>query len=199
MRTVNQQRFEARRRQIREAALACFKRAGFHQTSMADICAEAGMSPGNLYRYFDSKEAIIETICEHDRLEVMSRIAAIGGRQDFFDAMLTVAAAAMTEGAEREKSRFACEVLAEAMRNERVAAIVRRHNAALLEMCTQAIAHAQAMGQVDPGLDARLAALLLMGTAEGLGIRLMLHPDVDGAGAIDAFRLHVARFLGLGR
>ena len=47
-----------------KAAKVCFVRSGFQGTSMQQICAEAGMSPGALYRYFPSKEAIIKAICE---------------------------------------------------------------------------------------------------------------------------------------
>jgi AcrR family transcriptional regulator len=50
---------EDRRSEILEAARRCVARSGFHQTSMHDICTEAGMSPGNLYRYFPSKEAAL--------------------------------------------------------------------------------------------------------------------------------------------
>ena len=45
------------------AAQRCFVRSGFHGASMQDICAEAGMSPGNLYRYFPSKEALDRRHC----------------------------------------------------------------------------------------------------------------------------------------
>ena len=48
--------------------MACFARSGFHKASMQDICAEAGMSAGNLYRYFRSKEAIIAAIAEAERV-----------------------------------------------------------------------------------------------------------------------------------
>ena len=41
-----------RRSEILAAAQRCFVRSGFHGASMQDICNEAGMSPGNLYRYF---------------------------------------------------------------------------------------------------------------------------------------------------
>ena len=46
-----------RRARILDAAERCFVRSGFHRTTMQDVAAEAGMSPGNLYRYFASKEA----------------------------------------------------------------------------------------------------------------------------------------------
>jgi AcrR family transcriptional regulator len=50
---------ELRRQQILDAAAACFSRRGFHQTTMHDICGEAELSPGAVYRYFSSKEEII--------------------------------------------------------------------------------------------------------------------------------------------
>jgi AcrR family transcriptional regulator len=49
-----------RREHILDAAERCFARAGFHRTTMHDICREAGVSPGALYVYFDSKEALFE-------------------------------------------------------------------------------------------------------------------------------------------
>ena len=48
----------ARRDQIVAAALACFARTGYHATTMADVAAQAGVSKGTPYLYFDSKEAL---------------------------------------------------------------------------------------------------------------------------------------------
>lgn len=53
---VSDAHLEARREQILDAAEACFSREGFHQTSMQDICREAELSPGAVYRHFSSKE-----------------------------------------------------------------------------------------------------------------------------------------------
>ena len=63
------ERRDQQTQRILEAAKTCFVRSGFQGASMQQICAEAGMSPGALYRYFSSKEAIIEAICEADRAE----------------------------------------------------------------------------------------------------------------------------------
>jgi AcrR family transcriptional regulator len=52
---VTEAHLEARRQQILDAALACFSRRGFHQSTMQDICQEAELSPGAVYRYFRSK------------------------------------------------------------------------------------------------------------------------------------------------
>ena len=75
-RAANVQRQSDRRDEILDAAQRCFVRNGFHQTSMQQICAEAGMSPGNLYRYFPSKESLIAGIAERDRAEVAQSFAA---------------------------------------------------------------------------------------------------------------------------
>src|SRR6266508_1793755 len=56
----------ARRQQIIDAAYRCFARKGFHQTTMRDIYAEANLSPGAVYHYFDSKDAIIQASFEFD-------------------------------------------------------------------------------------------------------------------------------------
>ena len=49
---------EERKAQIYEAALACFSRKGYHQTTMDDIVAESGLSKGSLYWYFKSKKEL---------------------------------------------------------------------------------------------------------------------------------------------
>src|SRR5690242_15568423 len=91
MRTANAQRQSDRRTEILDAAERCFARAGFHQASMQDICSEAGMSPGNLYRYFPSKEALIAGICERNRAEAAASFARVGQAADFFDALAQLA------------------------------------------------------------------------------------------------------------
>ena len=50
---------EARAR-ILEVAEEHFRRIGYHKTSVADIASELGMSPANVYRFFPSRDAIID-------------------------------------------------------------------------------------------------------------------------------------------
>ncbi|MBP0461685.1 TetR/AcrR family transcriptional regulator [Streptomyces montanisoli] len=56
---ITAERRAANRSAIVAAARRCFSRDGFHQTSMPDIAAEAGVSVGAPYRYFAGKEEII--------------------------------------------------------------------------------------------------------------------------------------------
>jgi AcrR family transcriptional regulator len=47
---------DERRAQIIQAALTCFIRKGYNNTTMDDIVAESGLSKGTLYWYFESKD-----------------------------------------------------------------------------------------------------------------------------------------------
>jgi AcrR family transcriptional regulator len=49
---------EERKAQIYQAALTCFSRKGYHQTTMDDIVAESGLSKGTLYWYFEGKKEL---------------------------------------------------------------------------------------------------------------------------------------------
>jgi AcrR family transcriptional regulator len=64
---VTEAHLEARRSQILDAAWTCFALKGYHQATMQDICQESGLSPGAIYRYFESKEAILKAINERSQ------------------------------------------------------------------------------------------------------------------------------------
>jgi AcrR family transcriptional regulator len=51
------------RARIMDTAEALFRRLGYAKTAVADIAAELKMSPANVYRFFSSKNAIVEAIC----------------------------------------------------------------------------------------------------------------------------------------
>src|SRR5436853_7463909 len=59
-----------RRTQILDAAVACFAKRGFHQASRHDISAEAGISVGLIYRYFQNKEAVISAMADRHKQEI---------------------------------------------------------------------------------------------------------------------------------
>jgi AcrR family transcriptional regulator len=61
------------RERIMATAEALFRRLGFAKTAVADIAAELRMSPANIYRFFDSKNAIVEAICRRCLSEVEER------------------------------------------------------------------------------------------------------------------------------
>src|SRR5262249_17869424 len=65
------------RARIMDTAEAPFCRVGFAKTAVADIAAELKMSPANVYRFFPSKNAIVEAICQRCLAEVEDRAWAV--------------------------------------------------------------------------------------------------------------------------
>jgi AcrR family transcriptional regulator len=65
---------DERRAHILAAARRCFVRDGFHATSMQDLVREAGISSGAVYRYFDSKDAMIVAIAEENLEQVVTSV-----------------------------------------------------------------------------------------------------------------------------
>src|ERR1700746_1912383 len=65
------------RARIMDTAEALFRRLGFAKTAVADIAAELKMSPANVYRFFPSKNAIVEAICQRCLRELEDRAWAV--------------------------------------------------------------------------------------------------------------------------
>jgi AcrR family transcriptional regulator len=65
------------RARIMDTADALFRRLGFAKTAVADIAAELGMSPANVYRFFPSKIAIVEAICQRCLGELEAKAWAV--------------------------------------------------------------------------------------------------------------------------
>src|SRR5215204_5238950 len=59
---LSQAAIERRKETIEDAARELFIKQGFHATSMRDIAKDAGVSLGNLYNYYETKDAIFESI-----------------------------------------------------------------------------------------------------------------------------------------
>jgi AcrR family transcriptional regulator len=100
---------DERRERILEAAERAFAAHGFHAATMQDVAEAAGMSAGNLYRTFPSKEAIVEGLCSRDQQERIDNFAHLADTGSVFAAfgattLISVAAAARSPARSR---RFA--------------------------------------------------------------------------------------------
>ncbi|MBH5319127.1 TetR/AcrR family transcriptional regulator [Paenibacillus sp. GSMTC-2017] len=58
----DRQQREERRKQIMDAARYVFTKRGVAATKISDIAAQAGLSHGNVYNYFESKEQLLVTL-----------------------------------------------------------------------------------------------------------------------------------------
>lgn len=67
---------------IEEAARELFIKQGFHATSMRDIAKTAEVSLGNLYNYYETKEAIFESMIYRYSEIINERLSEIFGEID---------------------------------------------------------------------------------------------------------------------
>ncbi len=62
---ITEARREARRDQIRAAALRAFAAKGYQRTSIADIVAESGLSAGAIYGHYADKGELFAAVAQH--------------------------------------------------------------------------------------------------------------------------------------
>lgn len=169
-----------RRTRILDAAARCFARAGFHRSTMQDVAGEAGMSPANIYRYFDSKDAIVAGLAERDRADLAADMASAAEADDLIAAFGRIAAKHLVE-APPAKAALCLEIWAEATRNPAVAALCLQFEREVQEHLVRLLRAARAQGGVAPGVDLAALARLIVTLADGLFKRRALEPDFSGA------------------
>src|SRR5437868_5771369 len=114
-----------RRTQILEAAMICFAKRGFHQTSMHDISAEAGISVGLIYRYFENKEAVISAMADRHKNEIHDVLERARQAPSLLESLEILFTAHCCEDAPQVVSAFVVDLYAEASRNPQMADLVR--------------------------------------------------------------------------
>jgi TetR/AcrR family transcriptional regulator, repressor for uid operon len=169
----------ARREHILEAAERCFANTGFHRTTMHDICKEAAISPGGLYVYFDSKEALIAGIAERDRAEFAERLAALSDAPDFLKALETLGEHYFVEEPAYRR-RMCIEIGLESTRNARVGEIFQEVDRFVTSGFEELFARLEAEGRIAPELDIPTVAKLFLLIGDGLFWRRATDPSFDG-------------------
>src|SRR6266403_3252483 len=114
-----------RRTQILDAALVCFAKRGFHQASMHDISAEAGISVGLIYRYFENKEAVISAMADRHKKEIGEVLERAQQASTLLESLEILFTAHCCENEPRVISAFAVDLYAEAARTPKMADLVR--------------------------------------------------------------------------
>jgi TetR/AcrR family transcriptional regulator, repressor for uid operon len=180
---IAEQARAARREQIIAAGLACFARSGYHATTMADVAAQAGVSKGTPYLYFDSKEALFLALHEEWDCGAAQRVdAAIAALSDdgrgsprrILHAIADAIAAHVT--AEPQTCRVLMETRAQAAHSPAIAAAVRAADTRTHQQLEQLIAAGASAGEWPEGTDPALAARLFTAGLYGLMAQWHLVP-----------------------
>ncbi len=183
MQQAKLQRQSDRRTEILDAAERCFARAGFHQASMQDICGEAAMSPGNLYRYFPSKEALIAGICERNRAEAVESFAMVDQASDFFEGLAGLARHHLVDRSDAEVALCA-EIMAESRRHPEISKLYQTIEDDIKDRIAAMLKAAAERGEIRDDVDVDAAASVLMVLGDGMSWRRSVDPKFDAETAL---------------
>lgn len=164
---------------ILEAAKNCFVRHGFQGASMHQICAEVGMSPGALYRYFASKEAIIEAITDQHRRDDAELYAMMFSNPDVIDGVVQTALAHVRQVHQRAMAPLFAEIRAESMRNPTIERCCRVNMEEVRARFREYLRAASERGEIAPLVDLDTLMTALMAIGEGLALNDLLSQGVD--------------------
>jgi AcrR family transcriptional regulator len=186
-----------RRQQLIDAGWRCASRRGFRSLTVDDVCAEAGVSKGAFYLYFDQKQDLLLALLEDDAAGVdavmrdLQRSSASG-----VERLRSFVRAELEHAEDAARLQVRADLWAEMSSNptvgDRFAEVVRRRRLTLRSWIDEAVAAGEL---VDVPSNALAATLLALGDG------LMLHAGLDPAGfrwtnvrrALDAVLEGIAR------
>jgi TetR/AcrR family transcriptional repressor of uid operon len=185
-----------RRTQILEAAIICFAKRGFHQTSMHDVSAEAGISVGLIYRYFANKEAVISAMADRHKQEIQGLLERARQAPSLFESLEILFTAHCCENSPKVQSAFVVDLYAEASRNPQIADLVRDVLETAMEGVTDLIARSpEAKQGAAHGLQPHELAELIFAAARGMLMFDVLQPAEMTAAERRTRQLEVTRRL----
>ncbi len=190
---VTEAHLEARRGQILDAAWTCFARKGYHQATMQDICQESGLSPGAIYRYFESKEAILKAINERSqemgRALVEEARSLAAGPLDMLGVIGQTMLSYFNDPMAETTTRINIEIWPEIIRSDELRASLRQELSFWHHAVAQLLTEAKEQGQLRPEVDPESLAVLLICAWEG----------IRHYGLIDPATFHAERLIDLMR
>src|SRR5689334_22575941 len=184
-----------RRSQILDAALICFAKHGFHQASMHDISAEAGISVGLIYRYFQNKEAVISAMADRHKKEIQELLERARQAPTLLESLEILFTAHCCENSPKVQSAFVVDLYAEASRNPDVADLVRDVLQAAMDGVTDLISRSPEANRAAHGLTPEELSELIFAVARGMLMRDVLQPQEMTAAERRSRQLEVTRRL----
>ena len=190
---------ETRRREIIEAARACFLRAGFHRTTTDEICREANITPGGLYHYFGSKEELIAAVIDQSAQSAVDRmrelIADAINAESAFRQVSQFFSQSLQDPDIDNATRFELEVWVEGLKSERLFEKSRKAWTMRMAWLEALIRRGIEDGIYDAEtVDPHAFASLMLSISIGLRLGKLLAEDFDVPGALRSmFIMHEGR------
>ncbi len=179
---------DERRNRIARAFQRLLAAEGFAAVSFSRVAAEAGVSVGLIQHYFTDKDALLRFAYDDagcrmsERVRVRVRAGEAAGLP-IARVLLDTLVELLPLDEERDlEYRVRLNLQAQALHHGGLAEVARRAGGDILRHVTTVIEHGKECGEVDPGVDAVLAARTILATVQGLADQVAL----SGADAFPA-------------
>ena len=177
-----------RRAQIIRAALACFARKGYTNSTMDDIVAESGLSKGRLYWYFDSKDdlfaAAMASLFQDFGQESLAALEQCGTASD----KMRAGSLQLVDFCRKAQGLFGLfiEFWSQSDRREEASRFWTNMLVQYQELIAGIVEEGVQNGEFKP-VDARQLVWAIMAAYDGLAAYAMLMPDLDVERVSQAF------------
>ncbi|WP_369192164.1 TetR/AcrR family transcriptional regulator [Streptomyces sp. R08] len=170
---LSSETLEQRRRHVLVSAWRCFARDGFHATSMDDIIAATGMSSSAVYRYFRSKEELIEAASQESLAQLRELFARLLAQEPTPTPAETIGALAdqlakRSADVDYDLSKIAIHAWAESLRRPELAAGTRDFYLDLRVLLTELAQRWRDAGSLTPDADPEAVATVLLTLMPGM-------------------------------
>ena len=196
---LSDQQIGEKKDEILLAAQVCFVRKGFHTTTMQDICSEAKMSAGNIYRYFEGKEAIIEAFAAEELKWMTSAIQDLPSSQNLVEAIIDTIYWTASTLIHDSKAEMMAELFAEAGRNPRINAIYVKFSKHLLNEICNALKIIEERDAIHPVVDRTTIAQFVVALVDGFVMHSIINPDFELANMRPAIKTSIEALLGVSK
>ena len=181
---IKPERKAERRAQIVAAARTCFARSGFHNATLQDVFAEAGLSAGCVYNYFRSKDELMLAIAEERHEDERRLIAELSEMDDPVAALRQIAktfADQYLKDDGLDKRRIALQTWSEAQINPFILSSVRAGMDGPRAQLAHLIRRGQTAKRLTSRHDANAIAHTIIALFHGSMLQKLWKPDIDNA------------------
>lgn len=189
---VTRAHLEARHGQILAAAYRCFARRGFHGTTMQDVANESEVSVGTLYRYFESKDDLVEALAGRGREQKAGALEELapGGGAAALGRMIEQVLGLLAEPGAALAARLDVRLWGESLGQPALERIVAGELEALRAPIAAFVRKERRAGRMRGDPDA--VARAVVGLIAGFELQKAHEPDLDPAPYAEAARDLVA-------
>jgi AcrR family transcriptional regulator len=193
-RTKDESLHEKRQEEILLAAARVFKTKGFHAARTEDICAEAGLSAGTVFRHFTDKRSMIVAIAGRELAHYQREVQRLATREGL-EWLMQITEKGLSELLRTTTYNLGADSWLELVRDEAGREQLLGVDKELRATLAEALKRGQDEGWVRKSLEPNGAANVILAVFSGLDLDQEIEAHTDTAATAAALSDLFSRFI----